>query len=62
MKISPLLVGEAGPAIALWEEAGLVREWNDPRADINAALAGPTSAILAAREGGRILGLSLIHI
>jgi ribosomal protein S18 acetylase RimI-like enzyme len=60
MKISPLLVGEAGPAIALWEEAGLVREWNDPRADINAAIAGPTSAILAAREGGRILGTVMV--
>jgi ribosomal protein S18 acetylase RimI-like enzyme len=55
-KISPLLVGEAAAAAALWEEAGLVRPWNDPQADVVAALTCPTAVILAAREIGRITG------
>ena len=54
-------IGDLGPqdadlAAALWAEAGLVRAWNDPHADIAAALACPTSTILAARDGGRVVG------
>jgi ribosomal protein S18 acetylase RimI-like enzyme len=54
--ITPLAAQETELAVALWEEAGLVRAWNDPRADIDAALACPTSTILAAREEDRIVG------
>jgi len=55
-EIAPLTAAEAGSAAALWEASGLVRSWNDPHADIAAALACPTSTILAARDGGRIIG------
>ena len=55
-KISPLQVGEAAAAAALWEEAGLVRGWNDPQADVVAALTCPTAVVLASREIGRITG------
>lgn len=56
MEISHLTPVEAKLAAALWAEAGLVRAWNDPHADIAAALAGPTSTVLAAREEGRVIG------
>jgi ribosomal protein S18 acetylase RimI-like enzyme len=56
MEISRLDMSEAAQAAALWEESGLVRAWNDPQADIEAALACTTSTILAAREGDRVIG------
>jgi ribosomal protein S18 acetylase RimI-like enzyme len=56
MEISELTPDQSHAAAALWEETGLVRAWNDPHADIAAALACPTSTILAAREDGRIVG------
>ena len=56
MEISHLDISEADAAASLWEEAGLVRSWNDPHADIAAALACPTSTILAARDAGRLIG------
>jgi len=59
MDISHLDISEADAAAALWEEAGLVRAWNDPHTDIAAALACPTSTILAARDAGRIIGTVL---
>ena len=55
-QIGPLAPAEAAAAAALWAEAGLVRAWNDPQADIAAALACPTSTILAARDGVRLIG------
>ena len=56
MDISRLDIKEADQAAALWEESGLVRAWNDPQADIVAALDCPTCTILAARVEGRVVG------
>ena len=56
MQIAPLAPSEAASAAALWQETGLVRSWNDPQADVEAALACATATILAARDGGRIVG------
>lgn len=56
MKIEELQLYEADAAAILWAEAGLIRAWNDPHADIAAALACPTSTVLAARDGDRIVG------
>jgi len=55
-EIGHLAANEAAAAAALWEEAGLVRSWNDPQADIAAALACPTATILAARDAGCVVG------
>ncbi len=33
-------------AVSLWSSSGLTRPWNDPDADFDRAVAGPTSAIL----------------
>ena len=46
--------------MALWREAGLTRPWNDPVADFDLALAGPASAVLAARAGGRLAGSVMV--
>lgn len=48
-------------AVALWEECGLTRPWNDPRADLARALSGPSSTVLAARSaGGDLLGTAMV--
>jgi ribosomal protein S18 acetylase RimI-like enzyme len=48
--ITHLRPDEAPAAIALWQVAGLVQLWNDPQADITAALNCPTATILAAHD------------
>jgi ribosomal protein S18 acetylase RimI-like enzyme len=60
MTIDPLSPHETDACVALWEEAGLTRPWNDPRADIATALNSGAAAILAAREGGRIVGTIMV--
>ena len=44
----------------MWREAGLLRPWNDPRADIRLALAGPSSTILAARLEARLAATAMV--
>lgn len=58
--IAPLTPEETEQAIDLWDEANLLQPWNDPRADIAAALSCTTSTILAAREGARIVATIMI--
>jgi hypothetical protein len=40
--IEPRPSSQHDAAIALWRKAGLVVPWNDPRADLERALAGPS--------------------
>ena len=55
--IARLREDESAEAIALWQAAGLVHPWNDPQADITAALNCPTATILAAHdEAGALTG------
>lgn len=49
-----------GDAIALWRSAGLTRPWNDPDADLERAIDGPSSTVLAATEDGRLVGTSMV--
>ena len=60
IEIGELREAEAEAAIALWREAGLLRPWNDPRADIRLALAGPSSAIIAARLEARLAATVMV--
>ncbi|MFG1461583.1 GNAT family acetyltransferase [Xanthobacter sp. DSM 24535] len=47
--------------VSLWERAGLVRPWNDPRADIALARRGPHSTILVARDAaGAVVGSVMV--
>src|ERR1700761_5100739 len=57
VNVTHLRPDEAPAAIALWQAAGLVQLWNDPGADIAAALNCPTATILAAHdEAGALTG------
>jgi ribosomal protein S18 acetylase RimI-like enzyme len=48
VEIRPLPVELQDAAVALWHVTGLTRPWNDPAADLDRALAGPSSTVLAA--------------
>jgi ribosomal protein S18 acetylase RimI-like enzyme len=60
VEIGELREAELEAAVALWGEAGLLRPWNDPRADIRLALAGPSSAIIAARLETRLAATVMV--
>jgi ribosomal protein S18 acetylase RimI-like enzyme len=60
MDIGQLDPEDCEAAVALWEEAGLTRPWNDPRADIRLALAGPASTVLAGRIDGRLVATAMV--
>jgi ribosomal protein S18 acetylase RimI-like enzyme len=60
LAITHLRPDETAAAIALWQAAGLVQLWNDPGADIAAALNCPTATILAAHdEAGALTGTAM---
>lgn len=47
--------------VALWEAAGLTRPWNDPAADLRAALETATSTVLGARTAeGTLAGTVMV--
>jgi len=58
--IGTLAENEIQEAVALWEACKLTRPWNDPHADARFALSGPSSTILAARQGGTLLGTVMV--
>ena len=60
LRIEPLPDGLRDAAVALWEEAGLTRPWNDPHADLALALRGPASTVLAALDGSRLVGTAML--
>lgn len=60
LTITDLLPDEIEAAVALWEACGLIRPWNDPRADARLALDGATSTILAGRSGGRLVATAMV--
>ena len=43
-------MGEVSDVVALWQACGLTRPWNDPVADAERAITGPTSTILGLRR------------
>jgi ribosomal protein S18 acetylase RimI-like enzyme len=57
IELSP---ADAGAAVALWEQAGLTRPWNDATADFLRAVAGPASVVLGIREDGELLGAAMV--
>lgn len=58
--IRPLEPDERAAAIDLWEASGLTRPWNDPRADFDRALTGPSSTILGAFEHDALVGTAMV--
>jgi ribosomal protein S18 acetylase RimI-like enzyme len=59
VEIGALTETEIAAATALWAEAGLVRPWNDPDADARRALAAASATILAAHDGGQLIGTAM---
>jgi ribosomal protein S18 acetylase RimI-like enzyme len=45
---------------ALWQRCGLIRSWNDPKADIALARRGPSSAILIGRDGDAMIATAMV--
>ena len=60
LAISPLRLDEMEAVVALWAEAGLLRPWNDPRADLSLAMGKPGSAVLAGRLGGTLVSTAMV--
>jgi ribosomal protein S18 acetylase RimI-like enzyme len=61
MTIAELTAGHRADAVALWLAAGLTRPWNDPVADLDRALAGPSSTVLAALgDDGGLVGTVMV--
>ena len=60
MRNEPLPDDLHDAAVALWHEAGLTRPWNDPVSDLALALRGPSSGVLAALDGERLVGTAML--
>ncbi|ROR72854.1 GNAT family acetyltransferase [Bogoriella caseilytica] len=61
MHITPLEISDYEPALALWEAAGLTRPWNDARADLSRAMAGPDSTVLGGYDsGGSLIATAMV--
>ena len=53
----------AESAIALWQECGLTRPWNDPYADFSRAVAGDSSAVLGTYgDNGALVGTAMVGV
>jgi ribosomal protein S18 acetylase RimI-like enzyme len=46
--------------VALWEDCGLTRPWNDAAGDARMAMEGPASAILGIRNEGTTVGSVMV--
>ncbi len=46
--------------VALWTACGLTRAWNDPVADFDRAVAGPTSAVLVIEEAAQLVASAMV--
>lgn len=57
--IRPFREADADAVVALWEAAGLLRPWNDPRRDIDRKLAVEDDLFLVAEEDGVIVGSAM---
>jgi len=60
MVIDVLAGANVETAVGLWHEAGLTRPWNDPVEDLQRALAGPSSTVLAGVEGDELAVIAMV--
>lgn len=47
-------------AAALWQSSGLTRPWNDPLDDLQRAMAGPASTVLAGIDDGVLVAAAIV--
>ena len=60
MIIRPFNRADEAAVIALWNECGLTRPWNDPAKDIAFAMSGSASSILLAEDDGKLIGCVMV--
>ena len=60
MDVVELGPADADAAVALWQQAGLTRPWNDAHADFARAVGGPSSAVLGLCEAGDLVGVAMV--
>lgn len=56
LRIRPFERADTESVVALWEEAGLTRPWNDPHRDIERKLSVQPELFLVALDGDRLVG------
>lgn len=56
-ELSPHFSAEA---VSLWQQCGLTRPWNDPLMDLQRAMRGPDSTVLACMRDGRLLATAMV--
>ena len=60
MTIAPATAADREGVVHLWQAANLTRPWNDPGSDFDLAFSNPTSVVLLARQGARLVGTVLV--
>lgn len=60
LAVGPVADEDVEAVIALWERCGLIRPWNDPRADMALGRRGPSSTVLIGRDGGDIVASAMV--
>ena len=60
LRIGALETLEIEAAVKIWDEAGLLRPWNDPRQDIRLALDSPASTVLAGHLDGILAATAMV--
>ena len=60
MEIVPVRAHWFEDVVCLWEQAGLTRPWNDPRADLRRAVEGSLSAVLVGVSDGRPIATVMV--
>jgi ribosomal protein S18 acetylase RimI-like enzyme len=60
MIVEELTAQDRWAAAGLWRQVDLTRPWNDPAADFDRALDGPTSTVLGVRHEGALVGTAMV--
>jgi ribosomal protein S18 acetylase RimI-like enzyme len=60
MRVEPIRRRWFDDVVALWEQAGLTRPWNDPHADLRRAVEGPASAVLVGVSEDRVMATVMV--
>ena len=60
LAISPATDADIDAVVALWSACGLVRPWNDPRADMALARGGANATVLVGRDGADIVAAAMV--
>ena len=58
--IAPISDDDISAVVALWQDCGLTRPWNDPAADIALARRGDNSEMLIGRAGEAIVATAMV--